>query len=89
MPNLMRILVPVSLLLVSCAEGRWAHPTKDEVQAQRDWEVCKAEVLAGTEHQKDTMAGSINLSGCMQSKGYRYVEDETPRSTGSTTPSSR
>jgi hypothetical protein len=61
-----------------CAEGRWVHPSKTEAQAQKDWEICKAEVLAGAEHQKDTMAGSINLSGCMQSKGYRYIEAQPP-----------
>ncbi|BCA56627.1 hypothetical protein W02_37670 [Nitrospira sp. KM1] len=75
----MLILLLIPLFLVSCAEGRWAHPTKTEAQAQQDWEVCKSEVLSGAEHQKDTMAGSINLSGCMQSKGYRYVEDEHPK----------
>jgi hypothetical protein len=36
-------------------------------------------VPAGVEHQKDTMAGGINLSGCMRSKGYRYVEEPPPR----------
>jgi hypothetical protein len=36
--------------------------------------MCKAEILAGHE-QKGTMAGGINLSRCMQSKGYTYVED--------------
>jgi len=33
------------------------------------------EVLSGAEHQKDTMAGSINLSGCTQAKGFRNVEE--------------
>lgn len=68
------VLLLVSLFLTACAEGRWTHPTKSETEAQRDWEICKAEVLAGREHQKDTMAGSANLFGCMRSKGYSYVE---------------
>jgi hypothetical protein len=25
------------------------------------------------------MAGGINLSGCMQSKGYRYAGDQSPK----------
>jgi len=75
----MIILVLIPLLVVGCAEGRWKHPNKTETQAQQDWEVCKSEVLSGAEHQKDTMAGGINLSGCMQSKGYSYVQDEQPR----------
>lgn len=65
------------LTLSACSEGRWVHPTNTEPQARRDWDLCKTEVLAGVEHQKDTMAGGINLSGCMHSKGYRYVEDVT------------
>lgn len=69
------LLLSVSLFLTACAEGRWVHSTKSDAEAQRDWEVCKAEVLAGQEHQKDTMAGGINLSGCMRSKGYQYAED--------------
>jgi hypothetical protein len=62
------------LTLSACSEGRWVHPIKTEVQGLQDWDICKAEVLAGTEFHKDTMAGGINLSGCMQSKGYRYLE---------------
>jgi hypothetical protein len=31
-------------------------------------------VLSGQEHAKATMAGGINLSGCMKSKGYAYVD---------------
>ncbi|MDR4495823.1 MAG: hypothetical protein AB7P17_09565 [Nitrospirales bacterium] len=63
--------------LSSCSEGRWVHPTHNESQALQDWNTCKAEVLAGTEFHKETLAGGINLSGCMHSKGYRYVEDGT------------
>lgn len=58
----------------ACAEGRWVHPTHTEEQAKQDWEICKREVLSGQEHAKDTMAGGINLSGCMKSKGYTYVD---------------
>jgi hypothetical protein len=64
------------LMLGGCSDGRWMHQTKTEVQAQQDWDLCKAEVLSGQEHRKDTMAGGINLSGCMQSKGYTYVEGQ-------------
>lgn len=66
------------ILLTGCVEGRWVHPSKTEAQAQQDWDICKAEVLSGQEHRKDTMAGGINLSGCMQSKGYAYVEGGAP-----------
>jgi hypothetical protein len=66
------------MLLAGCAEGRWVHSSRTEAQAQQDWDICKAEVLAGHEHQKETMAGGINLSGCMQSKGYTYVEGGAP-----------
>lgn len=62
-------------LLAGCAEGRWVQFGKTEAHMQEDWEQCKTEVLSGQEHQKDTMAGGINLSGCMQTKGYRYVEE--------------
>jgi hypothetical protein len=55
------------------------HPAKSGAEAHADWDHCKAEVPAGVEHQKDTMAGGINLSGCMRSKGYRYVEEPPPR----------
>ncbi|HSE58110.1 MAG TPA: hypothetical protein VLA99_05350 [Nitrospiraceae bacterium] len=69
----------VLLLLSACAEGRWVHPAKSAADVQTDRERCKAEVLAGQEHQKDTMAGGINFNGCMQSKGYRYVEEPASR----------
>ena len=62
-------------LLSACAEGRWMQEGKTEAHTQEDWEQCKAEVLSGQEHHKDTMAGGVNLSGCMHSKGYRYLED--------------
>ncbi len=62
-------------LLAGCAEGRWVQAGTTEAHTQDDWEQCKAEVLSGQEHRKDTMAGGINLSGCMQAKGYRYVEE--------------
>jgi hypothetical protein len=77
------------LLLSACAEGRWVHPTNTDAQSQQDWDECKTEVLSGQEHRKDTMAGGINLSGCMQSKGYRYVEDLSPRQTDSQSPAQR
>lgn len=70
-------------LLAGCAEGRWVQAGKTEAHTQEDWEQCKAEVLSGQEHHKQTMAGGINLSGCMHSKGYRYVEDLPPNSTRS------
>ena len=67
--------LPVTLvMLAACAERRWVHPTHTEEQAKQDWEICKAEVLSGQEHAKDTMAGGINLSGCMKSKGYTNVD---------------
>lgn len=66
-------------LLTACAEGRWVHQTKTEAQGQQDWDMCKTEVLSGAEHQKNSMACSINLSGCMQSKGYRYLEAQPSR----------
>lgn len=76
------------LMLSACSEGRWMHQTKTEAQAQQDWDLCKAEVLSGQEHRKDTMAGGINLSGCMQSKGYTYVEGQAapPSSADGSTP---
>ncbi len=61
-------------VLTACAEGQWVHRTHTEEQAKQDWEICKTEVLSGQEHAKDTMAGGINLSGCMKSKGYTYVD---------------
>lgn len=67
------------LLLTACAEGRWEQAGKSEAQSREDWEICKKEVLSGQEHAKDTMAGGINLSGCMQSKGYHYVEQQPSR----------
>lgn len=69
----------LSLALVACSEGRWVHPAKTEAQAQQDWDICKSEVLSGIEHQKETLAGGVNFTGCMRSKGYTYVEDEAPR----------
>jgi len=82
-------LLVVMVLLAGCAEGRWLHYDRTEAQAQHDWEICKAEVLSGAEHQKETMAGSINLSGCMQSKGYRYFEGQLVRHSNAETPTSR
>ncbi|GMV51103.1 hypothetical protein FBQ96_05560 [Nitrospirales bacterium NOB] len=75
-------------LLSACAEGRWVQAGKTDAQTQEDWDQCKAEVFSGVEHQKDTMAGGVNLSRCMQSKGYRYVEDHPPQGSGPETPSS-
>jgi hypothetical protein len=62
------------LVLSACAEGLWVYPENTDLQTQQDWETCKTKVLSGQEHRKDTVAGGINLSGCMQSKGYSYVE---------------
>lgn len=78
--KMMRCVALMSAMcgLSACSEGRWTHATKTEAQTQQDWDLCKTEVLSGVEHAKDTMAGGINLSGCMQSKGYTYVEDGTP-----------
>ncbi|HNP61849.1 MAG TPA: hypothetical protein PKM72_13470 [Nitrospirales bacterium] len=71
----------VVLALTACAEGRWVHPTKTSVEeTQEDWDTCKAEVLSGKEHGKSSLAGGINLSGCMQSKGYRYEVPPPPNS---------
>jgi hypothetical protein len=70
----------------ACAEGRWVHATKSEAEAQQDWEICKTEVLSGAEHRKETMAGGINLSGCMQSKGYTYTEEHAQVSSTTDTP---
>ncbi|MCS6319867.1 MAG: hypothetical protein H8K05_19285 [Nitrospira sp.] len=76
----MHYLALLSLLLLSgCVEGRWVHPEHTEDQTGQDWEDCKAEVLSGQEHNKETLAGGINLSGCMHAKGYRYVEDRLPQ----------
>ncbi|MBS0178304.1 MAG: hypothetical protein JSR20_06035 [Nitrospira sp.] len=77
-----RIWIGTGLLLAllsACAEGRWVQAERTDAQMQEDWEQCKTEVLAGEEHRKETMAGGINLSGCMQSKGYRYVEAHKPK----------
>lgn len=81
MRRMVRTVAFMSALLglSACAEGRWVHPANTEAHTQQDWDICKAEILSGQEHQKDMMAGSINLSGCMQSKGYTYVEDQPPR----------
>ncbi len=73
-------------LLAGCAEGRWVQAGKTEAHTQEGWEECKAEVLSGQEHQKDTMAGGTNLSGCMQAKGYRYVEGQAGQPTGLSSP---
>lgn len=80
------VLLLISLLLTACAEGRWEQTGKSEAQSREDWEVCKREVLSGQEHAKATMAGGINLSGCMQSKGYRYVEQQPPPDPNAETP---
>ncbi len=61
-------------LLAACAEGRWVQAGRTAAHTQEDWEQCKAEVLSGAEHVKESLAGGINLSGCMHSKGYRYAE---------------
>ncbi|ULA62170.1 MAG: exported protein of unknown function [Nitrospira sp.] len=74
MNRMNRIVVAMALVLAACAEGRWAQVGKTEAQVAEDWDVCKQEVLSGQEHAKDTLAGGVNLSGCMQSKGYRYRE---------------
>lgn len=80
-----RIEIGLLLLLLSaCAEGQWVQADRTGAQMQDDWEQCKAEVLAGEEHRKDTLAGGINLSGCMQSKGYHY--GESPASAPNTCP---
>lgn len=73
-------------LLSACAEGRWVHAERTDVQMQDDWNHCKEEVLSGEEHKKDTLAGGINLSGCMHSKGYRYVEEEAGQPAAPTPP---
>ena len=76
----MHYLAPILLLFLSgCVEGRWVHPEHSAEQTSQDWEHCKAEVLSGQEHIKETLAGGINLSGCMHAKGYRYVEDRRPQ----------
>ncbi|HAP39996.1 MAG TPA: hypothetical protein DCQ94_09580 [Nitrospira sp.] len=77
------------VLLAGCAEGRWVQAGKTDAHTQDDWEQCKAEVLSGQEHQKDTMAGGINLSGCMQAKGYMYVEGGPAPPPGADRPESR
>ena len=76
----MHYLAPILLLFLSgCVEGRWVHPENTADQTAQDWEHCKAEVLSGQEHNKETLAGGINLSGCMHGKGYAYVEDRRPQ----------
>ena len=85
----MHYLVVMLLLLSGCAEGRWIRPENTAEQTAQDWEHCKAEVLAGAEHVKETLAGGINLSGCMQSKGYTYVEDRQVPAPGAGTRDSR
>ncbi|MCC6141407.1 MAG: hypothetical protein IT389_12430 [Nitrospira sp.] len=74
------VLVMLGLLLAACAEGRWEQAGKSEAHTQADWDTCKREVLSGQEHAKETLAGGINLSGCMQSKGYHYDDEQLPRS---------
>jgi hypothetical protein len=78
----------LSLTLAACSEGRWVHPIKTEAQAQQDWDSCKMEVLSGVEHQKETLAGGVNFTGCMRSKGYAYVEGDAPRGSTADTPAS-
>ena len=85
------ILIAAGILLAllsACAEGRWTQEGKTETHTQEDWEQCKAEVLSGQEHNKDTMAGGVNLSGCMHSKGYRYVDTPPTQRTGAGTSAS-
>jgi len=83
------VVVILGLLLAACAEGRWEQAGKSEAHTQEDWDICKREVLSGQEHAKETLAGGINLSGCMQSKGYRYVEPELSAASGATVPALR
>ena len=81
----MHYLAPILLLFLSgCVEGRWVHPENTADQTAQDWEHCKAEVLSGREHNKETLAGGINLSGCMHGKGYAYVEDRRPQAVADT-----
>lgn len=81
------VFLMLGLTLTACAEGVWVHPTRTSVEeTQEDWETCKEEVLSGEEHGKNTLAGGINLSGCMQSKGYRYLEAPRPPDPGANTP---
>ncbi|WP_447599382.1 hypothetical protein [Nitrospira sp. Nam80] len=49
--------VGTMVLLSGCADGRWAHPLRTESQTQQDWDMCRAEVLAGHE-QKETMGAA-------------------------------
>lgn len=77
------------LLLSACAEGQWVQADRTGAQMQDDWEQCKAEVLAGEEHRKDTLAGGINLSGCMQSKGYHYDDSSSSAAPDSNRPKDR
>ena len=79
----------LSLALVACSEGRWVHPAKTETQAQQDWDICKSEVLSGVEHQKETLAGGVNFTGCMRSKGYTYVEGNAPHGSTAENPAPR
>lgn len=80
----------LGLALTACAEGQWVHPTRTSVEeTQEDWDTCKAEVLSGKEHGKSTLAGGINLSGCMQSKGYSYIEAPPPQNLSADTPFTR
>ncbi len=76
----------IILLLSGCVEGRWVHSQHSAEQTSQDWEQCKAEVLSGQEHNKETLAGDINLSGCMHGKGYSYVEDGRLQTGADTSP---
>jgi len=81
----MHYLAPILLLFLSgCVEGRWVHPENTAEHTAQDWELCKAEVFSGQEHNKETLAGGINLSGCMHGKGYAYVEDRRPQAVADT-----
>lgn len=75
-------------LLSACTDGRWIQADRTDAQSEEDWNRCKEEVLAGEEHRKDTLAGGINLSGCMHSKGYRYVDPPPTQRTGAGTSAS-
>lgn len=84
--NMKVVFIMLCLALTACAEGQWVHPTRASVETQEDWDTCKTEVLSGEEHGKSTLAGGINLSGCMQSKGYRYIEAPPPPNSSMDTP---
>ena len=75
----MHYLALLVLLLSGCVEGRWVPPENTADQTAQDREHCKAEVPSGQEHNTETRADGINLSGCMHGKGYSYVEDRQPQ----------